>query len=401
MKSVLYICSDSKSELSDFRDKIMLARHRGIGEFRRFHLFFRDSEYSDRNSGNSGCNNYSECIWEMFTSYTDRVFKTYQNKKEEGILSLNLIEPTPAKLKQECSIVYSERYKEKDSKTLRLFFLPKDDFTDYGVSIRNIDTDKFKPLSNFLKGRTTETEDKNIELLAWLIDFEPRPYNFKYDYDTEKDIDVRDGEVDEKSENNDPLEKEGFLPVPEEKIVKKTARGSDLKKILIGSVLSSSIILVGYLGLKKGTDKKETYQEKIVDSSGHRRALKNDEKAITQKKADEIKEDAKDVNRKAALVYIPQKKEMQCMYWKDDHYQEAFCDDENVPASLIALDKNLVKHFRKITFPDTITEKSVDKIWYLKSDGKIEFFTHEGNHPTNHRKLKKMTKYILDKHVYN
>ncbi|UOU99424.1 hypothetical protein MUU74_05550 [Chryseobacterium daecheongense] len=106
-------------------------------------------------------------------------------KKEKGKLSLNLVAPTPAKLKQECSIVYSERYKEKDGKTLRLFFLPKDDSTDYGISIRNTDTDRFKPLSNFLKGKTSETEDKNIELLAWLIDFEPRPYNFKFNYEAE------------------------------------------------------------------------------------------------------------------------------------------------------------------------------------------------------------------------
>lgn len=348
----------------------------------------------------------------MFTSYTDSVFKTYQMKKEKGKLSLNLVAPTPAKLKQECSIVYSERYKEKDGKTLRLFFLPKDDSTDYGISIRNTDTDRFKPLSNFLKGKTSETEDKNIELLAWLIDFEPRPYNFKFNYEAELG-DPDDNKTDweelsvnergyENSEQKNFSEKEKdenkYSSEGDEK--KGKTPELSLKNILIGGVLSCSFIFAGYLGIKDKVKKTENFQEKMADSSETRRGIMAEPSDIVKKPIIENKKD-NNAGDKISTVYIPAKKEMQCMYWKDDHYQEAFCDDENVPASLIAINKNLVENFKKITFPDTITEKSVGKIWYLKSDGKIEFFTHEGNHPTNHRKLKKMTKYILDKHVYN
>lgn len=383
----------------------MLVKHCCIGEFRRFRLFFRNSE-------DSGCNNYSKVFGEMFTSYTDSVFKAYQMKKEKGKLSLNLVAPTPAKLKQECSIVYSERYKEKDSKTLRLFFLPKDDPTDYGISIRNTDTDRFKPLSNFLKGKTSETEDKNIELLAWLIDFEPRPYNFKFNYEAELgDPDDNKTDREELSVNKwgyENSEQKNFLEKEKDES-KYSSEGDEkkgktpelsLKNILIGGVLSCSFILVGYLGVKDKGKKIENYQEKMMDSSETRKSIMAEPSDIVKKPIIENKKD-NNAEDKISTVYIPAKKEMQCMYWKDDHYQEAFCDDENVPASLIAIDENLVENFKKITFPDTITEKSVGKIWYLKSDGKIEFFTHEGNHPTNHRKLKKMTKYILDKHVYN
>ncbi|MEY8758133.1 hypothetical protein [Chryseobacterium tongliaoense] len=119
----------------------------------------------------------------MFTNYVQRVIETYQLKKEKGGLSLNLTEPTPSRLKSECMIVYAERFKEKDHKALRLFFQTKEDTTDYSLSIRNIDTDKFKPLANFLKGRTSETDGKNIELLSWLIDFEPRPYDHRNKYE--------------------------------------------------------------------------------------------------------------------------------------------------------------------------------------------------------------------------
>ncbi|GAB0155863.1 hypothetical protein CHRYSEOSP005_11250 [Chryseobacterium sp. Alg-005] len=346
----------------------------------------------------------------MFTSYTDRVFKAYQKKKDEGKLSLNLVEPTPAKLKQECAIVYSERYKEKDGKILRLFFLPKDDSTDYGISIRNIDTDKFKPLSNFLKRKTSDTEDKNIELLAWLINFEPRPYNFKFNYkegvepvnsysESDEEFAVID-EIKKNSENDPPVEKDESAEYHPEKKGEGKPTGSSKKKILIGSVLSGSLILFGYLGIKKMSNKDEARDENITDNIGIRRGIMTEQSAARSQTVED-KKDKEEPSEKISTIYIPSKKEMQCMYWKDDHYQEAFCDDENIPASLVAVDKNLVKNFKKITFPDTITEKSVNKIWYLKSDGKIEFFTHEGKHPTNNRELKKMSKYILDKYVYN
>ncbi|MBO9684850.1 MAG: hypothetical protein J7502_19630, partial [Flavisolibacter sp.] len=41
--------------------------------------------------------------------------------------------------------------------------------------IRHFDLDKFKPLSNYLK-KGLNTRDKNVELLAWLIEFEYRPF---------------------------------------------------------------------------------------------------------------------------------------------------------------------------------------------------------------------------------
>lgn len=46
--------------------------------------------------------------------------------------------------------------------------------------IKRFDPDKFKPLNNFLK-KGLNTDQKNIELLAWLIDCHPRPYS-KYQF---------------------------------------------------------------------------------------------------------------------------------------------------------------------------------------------------------------------------
>ncbi|RZJ82858.1 MAG: hypothetical protein EOO20_23830 [Chryseobacterium sp.] len=44
------------------------------------------------------------------------------------------------------------------------------------LAIRNCDTEKFKPLYNFLQ-KGVKTHEKNMELLAWLIDFRPRSFS--------------------------------------------------------------------------------------------------------------------------------------------------------------------------------------------------------------------------------
>ena len=114
----------------------------------------------------------------MFADYKAQVILFYKKKRTSGALSLNLLHSTPAKLRAECVAVISERYLNKDENTLKLFFGSKSDMTAYIQAIRKFDADKFKPLDNFLKGITNDTDDKNIELLALLINFEPRPYQF-------------------------------------------------------------------------------------------------------------------------------------------------------------------------------------------------------------------------------
>lgn len=101
-------------------------------------------------------------------------------------MSINLVNPTPAKLRQECIVVFRGMLTEDepdpiDLMLLRTFF-ERPGGEDIRLStIRTFDIDKFKPLCNFLKGRTRNTSDKNLELLAWLIDFSLRPYT-RYEY---------------------------------------------------------------------------------------------------------------------------------------------------------------------------------------------------------------------------
>lgn len=91
----------------------------------------------------------------------------------------------------------------------------------------------------------------------------------------------------------------------------------------------------------------------------------------------------------------------ECMYWSNDHYESVFCDDPVKKDNSIALNEDLTVLFMKITKPDTLTvENALGKVWYDKSNKKVEFFTHHGTHPVNGKTLKPVTKYIIEKYVY-
>ncbi|WEK18342.1 MAG: hypothetical protein P0Y49_16250 [Candidatus Pedobacter colombiensis] len=124
----------------------------------------------------------------MLDDYKKAVIFDYHQKKVKRLLSLNLSHPTPAKLRHECLLVLNTRPQIKDEKIIRDFFNLGAISNDYSSSIERFDPEKLKPLDNYLKGKTVSTEPRNIELLAWLIDFEPRPYQYGVIYATTKEL---------------------------------------------------------------------------------------------------------------------------------------------------------------------------------------------------------------------
>ncbi|MCH5718549.1 hypothetical protein [Niabella hibiscisoli] len=57
-----------------------------------------------------------------YADYKKQVLQEYKNKLAADPSLLNLSQPSPAKLRKECAIVYDERYQRKDEGTLRTFF---------------------------------------------------------------------------------------------------------------------------------------------------------------------------------------------------------------------------------------------------------------------------------------
>jgi len=111
-----------------------------------------------------------------FEDYKTAVVLAYESKKTEGILPPNLQRNTPAKLKKECLNEFSGRYSARDNQSFLSLFGKGNNAEEFYHLIRLADPDIFRPLNSFLSKKTLKTAEENVELLAWLIDFEPRPY---------------------------------------------------------------------------------------------------------------------------------------------------------------------------------------------------------------------------------
>jgi hypothetical protein len=254
---------------------------------------------------------------------------------------MNLIHATPAKIKAECLMVLETRFSKKDERMLTSFFGRFNGEGEYRDAIKKSDADKFKPLTNFLKGNTKATDENNIELLAWLIDFEPRPYQIN----PPGQKDGHEGEL------------AGGIGLPTVVVKQrdsKTWNWNQTRRILTFCVLLVALTLI--------------YQHytKAVFNSLHQ-PLSGDE---------------------------------QCMYWAGDQYKPVLCNVEMERTPVYALDPDKVQHLKMITKSDTITRKSIGHLWYAKVNGNIEFYTAPGYHPIyTNKPLKPLTLYMYTKYI--
>jgi|GEM_PF-3322333 len=120
-----------------------------------------------------------------FFDYTKLLKRTYYKRRADNELSLLLAQSTPAKIRQACLHEYKERFEKQDPQVLKRdeqllkdFFGPAEPGKRFLKLIEEFEADKFRPLDNYLKRDKGNTDKKNLELLAWLIDFRHRPYVF-------------------------------------------------------------------------------------------------------------------------------------------------------------------------------------------------------------------------------
>lgn len=85
------------------------------------------------------------------------------------------------------------------------------------------------------------------------------------------------------------------------------------------------------------------------------------------------------------------------MYWNGEEYIGTSDANANPNFEIVAMDKNILDHFKKITRPDTLTaENAVGKAWYSKYNNKVEFFTMDGKNPENGKELKKVSEHMVN-----
>lgn len=291
----------------------------------------------------------------LFSDYKKEVIEAYISKRDTGQLSLNLSEPTPASLRDECLDRYKESYSQKDDESLRKFFGPKGNNTDYYQIIWNAKADKFKPLANFLKDLSINTKSKNIELLAWLIDFQPRPFQFIY----------------EAPGTSFPNDAPWNQTLPGQKGLTPTNDDKDEKS--------------GETSLQ-GKGKKMTEQSKKRWSTISR-------------------------SRVVLFIFVASATvwgagfvlKAKYMYWNGEEYKRVSHWKTVVDTPIEVLDKHRLANFKKITRTDTLTKKDINNVWYTKiAHDSIEFYTDSATHPIYpNKKLNPMTEYIWIKWVKN
>ncbi len=330
----------------------------------------------------------------MTDEYINLVLEDYKRKKEQNLLSYNLMGLTPAKINKECLIVFDKRFDKRDERLLKSFFNEREEYTELRQPVKQCDPDRFRALIKFLKGQSKTTDEKNIELLAWLIDFEGRPY--KPDY--EKMYQTSDSGVREK----DLLKKE------------EVSYQAGKKTVPIQSLLHVPT-----------EDKPENDSDGILDE----KETKSQEKIITQqpetvnqnpqthpllvKKAVYmslvvatvigltlfINKGNKKGNQLQPLALVTASTD-QCMFWAGDHYQPVSCTKHSKDLKVSAFDAKKAAHLKKITQPDTITLNSINQIWYVKVNGNMEYYTAAGFHPVyTDLRLKPLTQYIYHKYL--
>jgi len=285
----------------------------------------------------------------MYEKYQAEVYAEYLKSKESNIVLAN---PKPSGLRDESLMFYkSER---EGGEVLRYF---TEDFTRKDEEIGKLDIDKFKAVQNFLTGKTNEPTIRVVELVAWLVDFKPRPFETWRNNELErlngetskenKDVDARE-EIEATPSTKDIVKVPAASQNPPLKPIDEPQRGIKKLNFLQRTGIVATLGLIMGVAYWKG-----------VPPDG-------------------------------------------CMYWTGTEYKAVDCDAQIPNTQILALNQHKLDYFKKITLPDTMTFNSLTRVWYSKINNKVEFFTSKGKHPVITEKvLKPVTIHILGKYGNN
>lgn len=278
-----------------------------------------------------------------FNHYKNAIQQHYEINKNDDITGI-LLNPTPAQLRNYCSLIFDKGLTPKDEEVFRNFFETKNG-ESLKKAIDNCNTDKFKTIISFLKEKRDSEISLRVELTAVLIDFKPRPYN-KFNK-----TEVTKNEILNFPEKNDLIVNKSTLPENKTNFIKNHIKSNFKKKIAIGFFGLIGIGSVGYAG------------KSIIFS------------------------------------------EPECMQWQKNHFEVVDCQSDNqkgfmMQSEIIPFDENQ-SQLIKIEVSDTTTFFKNEKplYWYCKVNGKPEFFNTHGIHPETGKALKPVSQYIVNKYV--
>lgn len=274
--------------------------------------------------------------------------RTYLELKATGKLSPNLVDPSPGALRDECLIIYQEKHGPEDDLILRTFF-KKDPENEQTPG--KVDIDKFRPLVTLLKHGKGNPNTKHYFLLAWLLDFQSGRDKFQ--------------------EGSDETE-----------VSNNTIKAENTEGQHAG--IDNNLSLV-----QNGTD----------HSTGVEVVIEGDGKITKQASVWKVIVSIIVILFTGGGAYLYLEITKSCMYWTGDHYQSSSCAIKRGDTAVIAFDEQKAA-LKKITRPDTLTHHAFGRVWYIKINNGIEFYTAGGFHPIEGKKrLRPVTIYIIDKYI--
>ncbi len=286
----------------------------------------------------------------MKTNTIEEYIKAVKAKYDEaktGEYSSFLMNPSPAELKILCLLLFDNGMSKQDQEIVAIFFDLNEE-SSKRKQMECFDVDKFKPIGNFLKGKTVSTRVVNLDLIAFLVDFNPRPFR-KFMIGKEKlkltaDYSINNSSIKESKKEIVFEKKKGVL--------EEYKKSAFTKRIALGVLV---VLVLGSLsyGIKS--------------------------------------------------IFFPNKN---CMVWAKNHYQAVEYDKVKDKADVIPLNQEILINFKKISVSDSTTffkngDYNRPLVWYGKSPNKREYqyFNHPGLHPETGKTLKPISRYIIKKYI--
>jgi hypothetical protein len=268
-----------------------------------------------------------------YKDYIVGIKAKYEVEKEKNY-ACYLSKPSPALLHDYCEILKQNGLSKKDEDVLEKFYKSP-----------NFDNDKFRPICNFFKGRTENPSHDILDMMALLVDFQPRPLG--------SFLERKGNVLLEMEAEKDELNKQKKVEIGESTAIKTFA--IQIENRFKGIILTIGVLLSFVL--------------------------------------------------LSLFVYYSFFNHKPCLEWNSDRYVEVDCSAQiNGFADLDSkkpYNENLLM-LRKIIPTDTTTYFRNGKavVWYCKnSQGDLELFNAPGHHPETNKPLKAITEYMIEKYI--
>ena len=278
-----------------------------------------------------------------FEDFVNAVKQQYELAKN-GIYSGFLLNPSPAQLRNLCLLLLENNLIKSDEEIYRVFFQVPEGMA-LRKAVENFDIEKFRALGNFLRGKSVRPNAVSLNLIAVLVDYQPRPFNKYLKTNAHSDVVIVS------------KEKQDFQGIETLFYGLSESGGND------DAVKRSSIKQLSRIGVAAV----------LFLTSGY---------TINQ-------------------AFFSEK---ECMQWQKDHYERVDCSSEKegivATNEVIPIDESAI-HLRKIDVNKQTLFFKNDKpvVWYNKANGKLSYFNSYGINPETGKPLKPMTDYMIKKYV--